>query len=83
LRTFAADAGLAPAEVFDVDSPFVYADEATALRALNSAGVAVHAMENSSEEAVTEAHAKALATFRQADGSYRIKATFRCLVAEP
>jgi SAM-dependent methyltransferase len=83
LRKFAADAGLKPMEVFDVDSPFVYADEATAVRGLNSSGVAARAMENSSEQAVTEAHAKAIVPFRQPDGSYRIKATFRCLLAEP
>ena len=83
LRRFAADAGLKPVEVFDVDSPFVYADEATAVRGLNSAGVAARAMENSSEQAVTDAHAKAIAPFRQRDGSYRIKATFRCLLAQP
>jgi hypothetical protein len=83
LRQFAADAGLKPVEVFDVDSPFVYVDEATATRGLNSAGVAVRAMENSSEQAVTEAHAKAIAPSRQPDGSYRIKATFRCLLAQP
>jgi SAM-dependent methyltransferase len=83
LRKFAAEVGLKPVEVFDVDSPFAYADEATAARGLNSAGVAVRAMENSSEQAVTEAHAKAIASFRQPDGSYRIKATFRCLLAQP
>lgn len=83
LRRFAADAGLDPVEVFDVDSPFVYVDEATALCGLNSAGVAARAMKHSSEQAVTQAHAQALATFRQSDGSYRIKATFRCLLAQP
>lgn len=83
LRKFAVDAGLGPLEVFDVDSPFVYPNEAVALRGLNSAGVAVRAMENSSEQAVTEAHARAIAPFRRRDGSYRIAATFRCLVAEP
>lgn len=83
LRKFAADAGLKPVTVFDVESPFAYADESTAVRGLNSAGVAVRAMENSSKEAVTEAHAKAVAPFRQADGSYRINATFRCLLARP
>jgi uncharacterized protein (TIGR02246 family) len=57
LRTFAADAGLTRAEVFDVENPFVYPDEATAVRGWNSAGVAARAMENSSEQAVTEAHA--------------------------
>ena len=83
LRRFAADAGLEPMEIFDVDSPFVYTDEATAIRGLNSAGVAARAMENSSEQAVTQAHAKAIAPFRQSDGRYRIKATFRCLLARP
>ena len=83
LRKFAADAGLKPREVFDVDSPFIYSDEATAVRGLNSAGVAVRAMENTSEQAVTEAHAKAIAPFRQPDGSYHVKATFRCLLAQP
>jgi hypothetical protein len=40
-------------------------------------------MENSGEPAVTEAHAKAIAPFRQPDGGDRIKATFRCLLAQP
>jgi SAM-dependent methyltransferase len=83
LRRFASDAGLKPVEVFDVDSPFIYTDEATAIRGLNSAGVAARAMENSSEQAVTDAHAKAIAPYRQPDGGYRIKATFRCLLAQP
>jgi hypothetical protein len=64
-----------------VENPFVYADEATAIRGWNSAGVAARAMENSSEQAVSEAHAKAIAPFRQSDGSYRLRATFRCLLA--
>jgi len=81
LRQFAADAGLEPVEIFDVDSPFVYDDEATALRGLNSTGVAVRAMENSSEQAVTEAHARAIEPFRRSDGSYRVGASFRCLLA--
>lgn len=83
LRRFAEGAGLDPVDVFDVDGPFLYADKATALRALNSTGVAARAMENTSEQAVTDAHAKALEPFRQSDGSYRIGASFRCLLARP
>ncbi|MGH6973775.1 MAG: class I SAM-dependent methyltransferase [Stellaceae bacterium] len=83
LRLFAADAKLNPIEVFDVDTPFFYADQATALRGLNSSGVAARAIENSSLEAVTAAHVRAIAPFRQPDGSYLIKATFRCLLAKP
>ncbi|MDE2227989.1 MAG: methyltransferase domain-containing protein [Alphaproteobacteria bacterium] len=82
LRRFAADAKLKPVEIFDVDTPFFYPDQATALRGLNSSGVATRAIEHSSRTVVTEAHAKAIAPFRQADGSYRIQATFRCLLAK-
>jgi SAM-dependent methyltransferase len=81
LRAFATGAGLEPVKVFDVDSPWEYPDLSTALRGLNSSGVAVRAIENSSEDAVNEAHSKALAPFRQSDGSYKIGATFRCLLA--
>jgi len=82
LRKFASDAGLRPGDVFDIECPFLYRDEATALRGLNSSGVAARAMENASERAVTEAHAKAIAPYRQADGRYRIGASFRCLLAK-
>jgi hypothetical protein len=81
LRGFASGAGLKPGEVFDVDTPFIYRDRATALQGLNSSGVAARAMEHSSEQAVTQAHADAIAPFRQTDGSYRIKASFRGLIA--
>jgi SAM-dependent methyltransferase len=83
LRAFAASAGLTPIEVFDVDSPWAYPDETTAVRGLNSSGVSARAMENASEAAVSEAHRQALAPFRLADGSYRIGASFRCLLARP
>jgi SAM-dependent methyltransferase len=80
LRAFAEAAGLEPVELMDVDSPWVYADLQTALRGLGSSGVAARAAGNSSKEAVYAAHAAALAPFVQADGSYRVGATFRCLV---
>ncbi|MFO0693719.1 MAG: class I SAM-dependent methyltransferase [Polyangiales bacterium] len=38
LRRFAEDAGLEPQEIFDVDSPWIYADESAALRGLTSTG---------------------------------------------
>jgi ubiquinone/menaquinone biosynthesis C-methylase UbiE len=80
LRSFAAAAALEPLDVFDVDSPWHYADLPTALRGLRSSGVAARAIENSSAQAVDEVHTKALMPFRQPDGSYKIGATFRCLV---
>lgn len=83
LRQFAADAGLEPVEILDVDSPFAYPDEATAIRGVNSTGIAARAMEIAGEEAVTAAHADAIAPFRRPDGSVRVEARFRCLVARP
>jgi len=82
LRAFAEAAGLTPVELMDVDSPWVYADLATALRGLGSSGVAARAAGNSSKAAVDEAHAAALGPFVQPDGSYRVGATFRCLIAK-
>ena len=79
-RAFATAAGLAATAVVDVASPWQYPDLATALRGLKSSGVGVRAIENSSEDAVDSANSKALEPFRRSDGSYRIGATFRCLV---
>ena len=81
LRTLAQEAGLTPVEVCDVNCAWRYEDLATGIRGLNSAGVAKRAMDNTSEEAVTKAHEHALAPFKQSDGTYRIGATFRYLIA--
>jgi SAM-dependent methyltransferase len=81
LRAFATAAVLEPAEVFDIERPWIDPDLDTALRGLNSSGVAARAIESSGEEAVTRAWSEALAPFRQADGGYRVEATFRCLFA--
>jgi SAM-dependent methyltransferase len=83
LRRFATDAGLEPVEVFDVDSPWIYADETAAMRGLTSTGNAVRALEQLDEKVVNQAYARAIAPFRQPDGSYRATAWFRCLVARP
>jgi len=80
LRAFAEAAALEPVELMDVDSPWIYPSLETALRGLGSSGVAARAAGNSSKAAVDAAHAAALAQFVQADGSYRIGATFRCLM---
>lgn len=83
LRGLATQAGLRPLDIMDIDSPFQYPDLETALRGLGSSGVAVRASEYSGQEAVDEAHQKAFAPFRQADGSYLIAAIFRCLITKP
>jgi SAM-dependent methyltransferase len=81
LRQFAVDAGLEPVEIFDVDSPWIYAGRDAAMRGLTSTGNAVRAMEQLDEDVVIDAYAKAIAPFRQPDGSYRASAWFRCLLA--
>ncbi len=80
LRSFAAAAGLEPIEMFDVDSPWVYECLTTAMRGLRSSGVAARAIEHSGLEAVDAAQEAALAPFRRENGSYLIRARFRCLV---
>jgi len=81
LEDLAARAGLTPLDVFDVDSPWRYPDLGTAQKGLGSSGVAVKAAETSGQDALDAAHAAALAPFRRPDGSYRIGATFRVLMA--
>jgi SAM-dependent methyltransferase len=81
LRRFAADAELGVEAVFEIDCPFSFPDEATALRGWNASGVAARAIEHAGQEAVVAAHRAAIAPFRQPDGSFRIGAAFRCLLA--
>ena len=83
LRAFALSGGLTPGAMFDVSTHWFYQTEATALRGLGSAGVAIRAVEHSGAAAFVDAHRRALAPFRQPDGSFRIAARFRCLVAAP
>ncbi len=81
LTQYVAEAGLQPVDIFDVDAPFNYPDEATAVRALGSSGVAARAIEFAGEAAVNSAHKEAIAPFTGSNGSIRIGATFRCLLA--
>ncbi|SIS85795.1 hypothetical protein SAMN05421759_104351 [Roseivivax lentus] len=81
LEALVASAGLDLVVVFDVDSPRAYPDLATAQKGLGSSGVAVKAVETSGQDALDATHAAALAPFCQPDGSYRIGASFRVLMA--
>lgn len=83
LRALAASAGLTPLAVSDVALDWRYDDLDTALRGLGSSGVAVKAAEHAGADAVDRCHAAALAPFRRDDGSYRIAASFRWLLAAP
>ena len=81
LEALAALAGLSALEIFDVDAPWSYPDLVTAQKGLGSSGVAAKAAELNGQAALDAAHEAALAPFRQPDGSYRIGATFRVLMA--
>jgi len=83
LRAFAAQGGLTPTVVIDVDTPWYYRDEATALRGFGASGVATKAIEHVGQDAFTTAIRAAFAPVRQPDGSFRIGARCRCLVATP
>ena len=81
LSAFVAEAGLTSRDVIEGDTFWTYADEATALRGLNSSGVAIRAVGLVGEAAVSAAHAAALVPFRQSDGSYRIGARYMAVLA--
>lgn len=81
LRAFAHEAGLDPVDIVDVDSPWHYPDLATAIRGLGSSGVAARAASMVGRHAVDAAHRDALSPFVQPDGSLRIGAACRFLVA--
>lgn len=83
LRRFATDAGLKPELVFDVDSPKIYANEEAALRGWASSGNAARVIEAVGEPAVADRLAEVLAPFRQPDGTFRMGASYRCLLARP
>jgi SAM-dependent methyltransferase len=83
LRAFARAGGLSPGVAFDIETPWHYPDETTALRGLGSSGGAIRAIEHSGADAFVAAHRAALAPFRQQDGSFRVVARFRCLAATP
>lgn len=83
LREFAEQSLLEPVDLFDVDCPFEYSSLDMAVRGLCSAGVAVKAMELVGEDKVEDAYRVAINEFVQPDGSVRVAATLRCLVAKP
>jgi len=83
LISLAARAGLTALEVSDVACEWHYPDLPTALRGLGASGGAARASEHAGVDAVDRAHEAALAPFRRDDGSYRVGASFRWLLATP
>lgn len=82
LRRFVEDGGLmAPFEVGDVNTEWSYPSLAMAVRGLNSAGSARSAADRTNEDAVTRAHEAALRPYVKADGTVRLSALFRYIIA--
>ena len=81
LAALAKEAGLIPQDVREVNCPFVYPNEETAVRGMLSAGSAVKAMQVSGEDCIRKAVTAALTPFKTSNGGYRIKNRFRYLVA--
>ena len=81
LAALVKDAALTPTAERDVDSDWEYPDLETALRGMLSAGVAVRAIRHSGEPAVRDVVASAIAPFRTAAGSYRLRNKSRYLPA--
>jgi SAM-dependent methyltransferase len=74
-------AGLEPESAAEVECPFQYRDEATAMRALGSAGPFAVAARELGEERLNGALAEALAQFARGNGSYRLDNRFRYVLA--
>lgn len=81
LEALAAEAGLTPREMAEVDCPWVYPDLETALRGLLSVGPATLAIQHLGEEHVRDAVVRALAQFKLPSGGYRLENKFRYLIA--
>jgi ubiquinone/menaquinone biosynthesis C-methylase UbiE len=81
LEQVARDAGLTPLESFYSSWAYDFADEYAMLRAMLSAGSAVAAVEHTGRANVVEAIRRALAPYREDDGSYRLPNEWHYLVA--
>jgi SAM-dependent methyltransferase len=81
LRALTEGAGLRVSEEADVACPCTFADEATALRGLLSAGPAVRAILAAGEELVQADVLESIAPYRTADGGYTLQNKFRYVIA--
>jgi SAM-dependent methyltransferase len=70
-------AGLRVIDAGEFEAPLIYGDEATALRAVSSAGIATRAERNAGAEAVSKALAAALAPYVAGDGKVVLSNRFR------
>lgn len=81
LKALAADAGLTPIAVADVECPWIYPTFDIALRAMLSAGPAERAIRNSGLDRARDAVAAAIGPYRKPSGEYHLNNKFRYLLA--
>jgi SAM-dependent methyltransferase len=81
LKGFAAEAGLTPLALVDVQCPWVYPDLHTALRGMLSSGPAERVVRMAGFERARKAVSDSLTPYRTPTGSYRLENVFRYLVA--
>jgi SAM-dependent methyltransferase len=81
LGKLAAEAGLAPERVVELDWSWGYPDRETAVRGLMSPGPSTLAVEAAGKGAVRGAIESALEPFRLASGGYRLENVVHCLLA--
>ena len=82
LRALVESAGFAVEIVADAAAAYAYPDEATALRAMSSAGPVVRAASVAGEDAVREAILRGIAPFRRDDGSIHTDNVWRFAIGE-
>ncbi len=81
LEALVAETGLYTRERGELDCPWVYPDEATALRGLLSSGPAARAAMHAGEDAVRQAVRVAIAPFQTAAGGYRLENKYKYVLA--
>jgi SAM-dependent methyltransferase len=81
LEAVVTQSGLAPGNVEEVDCPWDYPDEKTALRGLLSSGPAIRAIQHAGEKMVREAILKSLAPFKTTSGGYQLRNKYRYMIA--
>lgn len=82
LEAVAAQAGLIPVKMEDIDCLWSYPNLEVALAGLLSDGTAVHAIRTSGEERVRAAVVHAIAPFKTASGGYWLENKFHYLIAK-
>ena len=81
LEALVESAHLSAEQAFEVPTPFVYSDVATAVRANLSPGPAQAAIRHAGSDRVRDAIATVLESFERPDGSVRLDNVFRVVIA--